>query len=118
MEFYDNLLKIIPGREFDNGKWSLCKVKPVISSDNSFNNIISYQWWTDKDRLLIVVNYSLISSKAHLIMEDIDFELFNWKFTDLFTRKEYIYKGKNLRENGLYIELEGWTSHIFRVEKA
>lgn len=118
MEFYDNLLKIIPGREFDNGKWSLCKVKPVGSSDISFNNIISYQWWTDKDRLLIVVNYSLISSKAHLIIEDIDFGLFNWKFTDLLTRNEYIYKGKDLRENGLYIELEGWNSHIFRVEKA
>ncbi|MBA7588773.1 hypothetical protein ES708_30841 [subsurface metagenome] len=118
MEFYDNLLKIIPGREFDNGKWSLCKVKTVDSSDNSFNNIISYQWWTDKDRLLIVVNYSLISSKAHLIIEDIDFGLFNWKFTDLLTRNQYIYKGKDLRENGLYIELEGWNSHIFRVEKA
>ncbi|MBY9015853.1 MAG: glycosidase, partial [Candidatus Lokiarchaeota archaeon] len=49
MEFYDNLLKIIPGRAFNNGKWSLCKVKPISSSDNSFNNIISYQWWTDKD---------------------------------------------------------------------
>jgi hypothetical protein len=117
MEFYNNLLKIIPGREFDNGEWSLCKVKPASSSDYSFNNIISYQWWTDKDRLLIVVNYSLISSKAHLIIEDIDFGLFNWKFTDLFTRNEYIYKGKDLRENGLYIELEGWNSHIFRVEK-
>ncbi|HUW89656.1 MAG TPA: alpha-amylase family glycosyl hydrolase [Candidatus Nanopelagicaceae bacterium] len=117
MEFYDNLLEIIPGRAFDNGKWSLCKVKPVSSSDNSFNNIISYQWWTDKDRLLIVVNYSIISSKAHLIIEDIDFGQFNWKFTDLLTRNEYIYKGKDLRENGLYIELVGWNSHIFRVEK-
>ena len=29
-----------------------------------------------------------------------------------------VYKGKDLRENGLYIELEGWKSHIFRVEKA
>ena len=118
MEFYDNLLNIIPGREFDNGKWSLCKVKPVDPNDNSFNNIISYQWWTDKGRLLIVVNYSLITSKAHLIIEDIDFGLFDWKFTDLFTRNEYIYKGEDLRENGLYIELEGWNSHIFRVEKA
>ncbi len=117
-EFYDKLLKIVPGREFDNGKWSLCKVKPAGSSDNSFNNIISYQWQADKDRLLIVVNYSLISSKAHLIIEDIDFGLLNWKFTDLLTRNEYIYKGEDLRENGLYIELEGWNSHIFRVEKA
>ncbi len=118
MEFYDTLLKVIPGRTFDNGKWSLCKVKPVSSSDNSFNNIISYQWWTNKDRLLIVVNYSLNSSKAHLIIENIDFGQFNWKFTDLLTSNEYFYKGKDLRENGLYIELESWNSHIFRVEKA
>ena len=117
MEFYDRLLKIIPGREFDNGNWSLCETKSVDSIDSSFNNIISYQWWTDKDRLLIVVNYSLNGSKAHLQIGDIDFGLFNWKFTDLFTKKDYIYNGKDLHEHGLYIELKPWNSHIFCVEK-
>jgi len=117
MEFYDKLLRVAPGRAFDEAKWSLCETKPVSMKDNSHNNIISYQWLIDDQRLLITVNYSSFSSKAHIIIEDINYELFNWRFTELLTENEYNYKGEDLRENGLYIELEGWNSHIFRVEK-
>ena len=38
-------------------------------------------------------------------------------FTDLLNEKEYKYNGKNLDENGLYVELDGWKSHIFGVRK-
>ncbi|MHA1477010.1 MAG: alpha-amylase family glycosyl hydrolase [Promethearchaeota archaeon] len=117
MEFYDKLLRIIPGREFNEAKWSLCEIKPVGINDNSFNNIISYQWLAEDQRLLIVVNYSSTSSKAHVIIDKIDYGLNEWRFTDLLTGNDYNYRGKNLNENGLYIELDGWKSHIFRVEK-
>jgi hypothetical protein len=117
MEFYDKLLRVIPGREFNEAKWSLCEIKPVGINDNSFNNIISYQWLAEDQRLLIVVNYSSTSSKAHVIIDKIDYGLNEWRFTDLLTGNDYNYRGRNLNENGLYIELDGWKSHIFRVEK-
>jgi len=117
MEFYDKLLRVIPGREFNEAKWSLCEIKPVGINDNSFNNIISYQWLTEDQRLLIAVNYSSTSSKAHVIIDKIDYGLIDWRFTDLLTGNEYNYRGKDLNENGLYVELDGWKSHIFRVEK-
>ncbi|MHA1487796.1 MAG: hypothetical protein ACTSSC_11585 [Promethearchaeota archaeon] len=41
----------------------------------------------------------------------------DWSFTDLLNEKEYKYNGKNLDENGLYVELDGWKSHIFGVRK-
>jgi glycosidase len=117
MEFYYKLLRVIPGREFNEGKWSLCEIKPVGINDNSFNNIISYQWLTEDQRLLIAVNYSPTSSKAHIIIDKIDYGLIEWSFTDLLTGNDYNYRGKNLNGNGLYVELDGWKSHIFRVEK-
>ncbi len=117
MEFYDKLLRVIPGGAFNEAKWSLCETKPAGISDNSYNNFISYQWLTKDQRLLIAVNYSSSSSKAHVIIDNINYGLFDWRFTDLLTGNDYNYRGKNLNENGLYIELDGWKSHIFRVEK-
>ncbi len=117
IEFYDKLLRVAPGREFDEARWSLCKSKPVGMTDNSHNNIISYQWLIDNQRLLITVNYSSNISKAHIIIDDISYEHFDWRFTDLLTGNKYNYKGKDLNKNGLYVELDSWKSHIFRVEK-
>lgn len=115
MLFYDILLDIIPGREFDNGNWSLCKVNPI--DDNTYNNIIAYQWITEKDRLLIVVNYSLQSSRAHIILEEIDYGVTNWSFNDLLNQKNYSYNGQDLKEKGLFIRLEPWKGHLFQVKK-
>jgi len=117
MEFYYRLLRVIPGGAFNEAKWSLCETKPAGISDNSYNNFISYQWVTKDQRLLIAVNYSSSSSKAHVIIDNINYGLFDWRFTDLLTGNDYNYRGKDLNENGLYVELDGWKSHIFRVEK-
>jgi len=117
LEFYDKILRIIPGREFDEAKWLVCDIKPVDINDNSYNNLISYQWLLGDTRLVIVINYSSNSSKAHIIIDEINYGQSYWRFTDLITEQEYNYKGTNLNENGLYIELNGWKSHIFRVEK-
>ena len=116
-KFYDTLLRVIPRREFDNAKWSLCNIKLAGQNDDSYRNIISYQWLAEDQILLIAVNYSSNHSKAHIITNNINYGQDNWRFTDLLVGKEYSYKGKDLENHGLYIELEGWKSHIFRVEK-
>jgi glycosidase len=116
-EFYEKLLKIVPGKDWDDGKWFLCDTKSSDSSNTSFRNIISYQWLKGEQRLLIVINYNPDLSKAHIIINNIAYGSSDWCFTDLLNEKGYKYKGNDLNENGLYVELEGWKSHIFRVEK-
>ncbi|MFX0048967.1 MAG: alpha-amylase family glycosyl hydrolase [Candidatus Hermodarchaeota archaeon] len=117
LEFYDKILRIIPGREFDEAIWLVCDIKPVSINDNSYTNIISHQWLLGEKRLVIVANYSSNPSKAHIIINEINYGQSNWRFTDLLTEQEYNYKGTNLNEYGLYIELDGWKSHIFLVEE-
>ena len=116
-DFYKKLLRIAPGRDFNTANWSLCEAKSIDGNYVSNNNIITYQWLTNNQRLLITVNYSPNPSKAHIVIDDISYELFNWGFTDLLTGIKYNYKGENLTKYGLYVELDGWKSHIFRVEK-
>ncbi|MHA2393260.1 MAG: alpha-amylase family glycosyl hydrolase [Promethearchaeota archaeon] len=117
LNFYQQLLKIIPGKDFENRNWTLCKIEPIGINDNSYKNLISYLWWNDVDCMLIVVNYSSIPSKAHIRIEQINYESNDWAFTDLLTGKKYIYKGEDLNEFGLYVDLTEWSGHIFKIKK-
>jgi hypothetical protein len=117
VNYYNSLLRIIPRSEYNSATWSICEVKPVDLNDNSYNNIISYQWLAENQRLLIAVNYNSSISKAHIILNNIDYETFSWRFNDLLNKKEYTYRGEDLSNHGLYVELDGWQSHIFYVEK-
>ncbi len=117
MEFYEKLLKAIPGKEFNNGQWSLCKSLQVGEDNHSNKNIIAYQWWNDTKRRIIIVNYSLRFSKAHIQIEGINYGNSKWRFTDLITQAQYSYFGDNLSKNGLYVELNPWKGQIFKIEK-
>ena len=117
LEFYQNLLNIIPGREFEKANWSLCKVEPVIIDDPSYQNIISYLFWYNDIFRLIVVNYSPFHVKAHIRLKQIEFNIENWNFTDLLHQKTYSYKGEDLDEFGLYIDLNPWNGHIFDIKR-
>ena len=117
IEFYENLIKALPGEEFSNSRWSLCKAQPISGDERSCKNLVAYQWWDDVKRRVIVVNYSLRSSKANIRIEDIDYGSSKWQFTDLMSEEVYSYFGENLSKNGLYVELPPWKGHIFDVTK-
>jgi hypothetical protein len=115
-KFYHKLLPSIPGPEFENGSWSLCKAEAVNSGESSFLNIIAYLWWINEKFRLIVVNYSPNFSKAHIRIKPFHFNASNkWDFVDLLKNERYTYSGEDLFKYGLYIELNGWNGHIFDI---
>jgi glycosidase len=116
-DFYQSLLKSIPGREFESGSWALCEIKPVEPDNSSYSNIISYLWWNNDDYRLIVVNYSQDHSRAHIKISPFHFDTYKWNFTDLLTNKTYSYNGEDLFKYGLYIELNAWKGHIFNIKR-
>jgi len=117
LKFYQNLLTLIPGEEFLNAKWSLCRIDPVDSNDSSFKNIISYYWWIDNRYQMIVVNFSPYFSKAHIKIDSLYYGSDIWKFKDLLNKNEFQFEGKDLDEYGLYVELEAWKGHLFNIQK-
>jgi len=115
LEFYQNLLKSIPGREFENASWALCKTESFNSEDISYSNIFSYLWWFNNNYRLIFVNYSPDPSKAHVRISPFHYDTYKWTFKDLLHRKSYIYNGEDLYKHGLYVELNAWEGHIFDI---
>jgi len=117
LDFYRNLLRVVPDEGFDKDNWYICEVKPIKSSDSSYTNIISYFWGNNSLYRLIVVNYSPNLAKAHIKINQLNYGSNNWNFCDLLTQKEYIYKGDDLNKYGLYINLSAWNGHIFDIKR-
>ncbi|KKN48105.1 hypothetical protein LCGC14_0656370 [marine sediment metagenome] len=117
LKFYSHLLQIIPGKDLENGDWSLCSVNSVELEDRSFTNIISYLWWSDNIYRLTVVNFSSEIAKAHIVISQLNYGSSDWLFTDLITGKNYNYNGVNLDKFGLYVKLPAWGGHIFDIKK-
>jgi glycosidase len=115
--FYQKLLMIVPGKDLCNVQWSICKIDPVGSDNTSFKNLISYVWRMDDIYFLIVVNYSRDPSKGHIRIDPIIYGSDNWIFTDLLHQREYLYKGDDLDNYGLYVELPAWEGHLFEIKK-
>jgi hypothetical protein len=109
------LIKALPKEQFNH--WSLCKTKSVGGEDRSYKNIIAYQWWNEEQHRIIVVNYSLRPSKAHVQIDNINYGNSKWQFLELLTEESYSYFGENLTKNGLYVELNPWKGQIFDVNK-
>lgn len=115
--FYQRLLNAAPGKELEKSKWSLCKVEPIKINNYTYSNLISYQWWNENNRKLIVVNFSANSAEAHIKINELNYNSYDWSFTDLLTQKIYKYKGKDLNEYGLYVNISAWNGHIFEIKK-
>ena len=114
--FYNKLLKIIPGKELGKGQWSLCKVEPV-GKDASYENLIAYMWEINNLRQLTVVNFSTYLTQGHIRIGGLHYGSNNWTFTDLLTQKKYTYKGEDLDNYGLYVDLDAWEGQIFDIKK-
>lgn len=115
MEFYLRLLNAAPDKNFENGKWALCKVEPVSAGNFSYQNLIAYTWWTTDQRKIVVVNFSPYQAQGHLKIEDLNYGKRDWVFTDALAQKMNIYKGELLTKHGLSIDLPAWSGHIFDV---
>jgi hypothetical protein len=114
--FYRKLLEVAPAKELKSGKWRLYEVKSV--GNDSYKNLIAYQWWTTERRQLIVVNFSANPAQGHVVISDIEFGSDDWIFNDVLNDKSYTYNGENLSNFGLFIGLAPWNSHIFEVVKS
>lgn len=117
INFYENLLKIAPGREFDSAKWLFCRVDQISDGNHFSINLIAYLWWINEQYQLTVVNYSPYRTQGYIKIDAIEYGNNDWNFKDLLTQKTYTYTSEQLNTYGLYIDLLPWNGHIFDIER-
>lgn len=116
LAFYRRLLKETNREVFRNGDWRLCE-RSGWPDNQSCQNILAWCWTKDKERYLIVTNFSDKTSQALIGMPWEDLRGKTWRFNEVLSAEFYVRDGNDLLDAGLYINLGPWKYHFFQVKE-
>ena len=112
--FYLTLLAAVAQPVFKEGAWRLCEGYGW-PDNRSYLNLAAWGWQLGEERRLIIVNLSGHRSQALIPLPWEDLPGRAWRLTEAFTREIYERDGLELRQPGLFVDLEGWGFHFFWV---
>jgi hypothetical protein len=114
--FYLTLLEAIKPSVFRDGEWLLCELTGW--PDNArYTNLVAWCWHQGDERRLIVVNFSDLSAQARIRPPWDDLVGRAWRLTDIFSGDVYDRTGDEMSDPGLYVGLEAWGFHFFKVDE-
>jgi glycosidase len=111
-EFYDKLLYITKSEIFKNGDWKILEPFAVGDNDDSYQNLLAWQWRLGNEVRLVIVNYNNSTSRCRLKF-DLDISNEEVVLSDILNETEYKRSKKEIIEKGLFVELKSFNSHIF-----
>lgn len=111
-EFYVRLLKITSDAIFRKGDWKLLEAQSSGGGDNTYENILIWQWTFAGNNKLVAVNYSEHLSTCRVKFEAQSDETM-LHLSDVLNNDEYDRTIEEINNEGLFIMLGGYQSHIF-----
>ena len=96
------------------GEWRL-GVRYGWPDNRSYLHAAAWGWCLGEERRLIIVNLSEYRSQALVPLPWEGLAGGTWRLTDAFSGEIYARDGLELRQPGLFVDLEGWGFHFFRV---
>jgi hypothetical protein len=112
--FYHTLLAAVAQPVFKAGAWRLCE-RYGWPDNWSYLNLAAWGWRLGEERRLIIVNLSEHRSQALVPLPWEDLPGRPWTLIDAFTGEIYERDGLELRQPGLFVDLEAWQFHFFQV---
>jgi glycosidase len=114
LDFYRRLLAAVDTPAIREGEWRLCE-RSGWPDNQSCMNLVAWCWRRGEERCVVVVNLSDARSQARVRIPWDDVAGRWWRLTDAITGAAYERDGDELSGVGLYVELEGWASHLLSV---
>jgi hypothetical protein len=112
-QFYRRLLKLAGEDVFHRGAWHMLPIQPEHDNDPSSANLIAWQWKLDDDLRIVVVNLGTSVSQGRVICHDAGSG--DVTLIDELNDKSYPRNGVEMADPGLYVRLNGYAAHVFRV---
>lgn len=112
--FYHRLLKAIDTETLRDGQWRLCE-RSGWPDNQSCLNILAWCWVKDDERYLIVVHLGDGTAQALVQVPWDDLRGKTWRLSDVLSGKTFDRSGDELRDGGLYVDLEPWGFHFLRL---
>ncbi len=111
LDFYRRLLAAVDTPAIREGEWRLCE-RTGWPDNQSCMNLVAWCWRRNTDRCVVVVNLSDARSQARVRVPWDDLGGRTWRLTDPLTARVYTRSGAEMREPGLYVDLDGWGFHF------
>jgi hypothetical protein len=112
------LLREIDHPVFHEGGWEICNTYSW-ADNQSHENLLAWCWGLEKERRLIVVNFSFSSAQGHVKLP------LNWLpegeqivFKDPLKGESFFHPSAQVEQSGLYIGLGSGDFHFFTIDKA
>jgi len=114
-KFYLQLLKLLRFEAIRKGKWSACVVSGW-PDNQSCQNLLAWEWVSEHENLMIVVNLSDQPSQA-LVKSSIEYRPGRtYQLYDVTSGELYRRDGEEMSDPGLYVVLRGWGVHTLSIE--
>jgi hypothetical protein len=111
--FYHRLLRIIRHPVFRKGYWQQHDSTGWDGNEN-YLNLLAWSWCDGDSRILVVVNYSRETSQGRIKIPGHDLKGRNWRLNDILSERTFERNGDEMYQEGLYVSLAPWESHLFR----
>jgi hypothetical protein len=111
-ELYDKIFSITKEEIFKKGEWSLVDVNQAWENNETYQNILAWQWKLAHEKRLVVINFSESTSQCKIKL-DVKAYPEEFRITDLLHDKTFIRNSEEAYEKGIFIELGNYQSHIF-----
>ncbi len=113
--FYHRLLDVTNQDVLRNGEWRLCELTGW-PDNQSYKNILAWCWTKDQVRFLVVVNFAGAAAKGRVHVPWDELRSKTWRLNDLLSGEIYDRSGDEIRDTGLYVDLEPWKYHLFQFQ--
>ena len=112
-DFYRKLLRALQCEDFKSGQWQLCE-RTGWPDNQTYLNLVAWCLTHERSRHLIVVNLSDVPSQGRIWFPASACPDGQLRMRDEFSRATYDRNGIEIRDAGLYVELDPWHFHILR----
>jgi hypothetical protein len=118
-QFYEQLLAVLRHDAVRNGTWRQLECVPAWIGNGSNDNFVACEWQgTDRQHLLVAVNYSPNQSQCYVRLSHHDLGQRTWLLKDQMGDAAYGRDGDGLIVPGLYLDLPAWHYHVFNLVHA
>ncbi len=114
-EIYSQLLPIVNSPAGKSGSWHLLRCAPAWESNPTNTNFLAYYIAHESRDLLVAVNYGNYRGQCFVQLPQALPQKGTAHLTDLLSAAEYVRDARDLSTRGLYLDVEGFTSHIFSL---
>jgi glycosidase len=111
--FYERILRLNNEPIFHDGQWSLLEVNSA--GDDTFRNLVAYQWLHKDARQVVIVNLASGTSQARIRFSEGIAPTRQYVFLDQLHDVRYSRDGNEIARQGLYVRLDPYRAHLFDV---